>query len=123
MKCLVIGGAGFIGSNLVDRLVDDGYDVKIVDNLSTVPVIALALGPVAGLGEARAVTSHISIMVKEISQMFVAGPPVVKRVGEELTKEELGGAEIHSKNGAIDLVVKSEKEAINITKDILSYLP
>ena len=95
----------------------------VVDNLSTVPVIALALGPVAGLGAARAVTSHISIMVKEISQMFVAGPPVVKRVGEELTKEELGGAEIHSKNGAIDLVVKSEKEAINITKDILSYLP
>ena len=35
MKCMVIGGAGFIGSNLVDRLVDDGYDVKIVDNLST----------------------------------------------------------------------------------------
>jgi len=95
----------------------------VVDNLSTVPVIALALGPVAGLGAARAVTSHISIMVEEISQMFVAGPPVVKRIGQELTKEELGGAEIHSKNGAIDLVVKSEKEAINTAKKILSYLP
>ena len=35
MKCMVIGGAGFIGSNLVDRLIDDGHDVKIVDNLST----------------------------------------------------------------------------------------
>ena len=68
----------------------------VVDNLSTVPVIALALGPVAGLGAARAVSSHISIMVQGISQMFVAGPPVVKRVGEDLTKEELGGAEIHS---------------------------
>ncbi len=95
----------------------------VVDNLSTIPVIALALGPVAGLGAARAVTSHISIMVEEISQMFVAGPPVVKRIGQELTKEELGGAEIHSKNGAIDLVVKSEKEAINTAKKILSYLP
>jgi len=95
----------------------------VVENLSTVPVIALALGPVAGLGAARAVTSHFSIMVEKISQMFVAGPPVVKRVGEDLTKEELGGADIHSKNGAIDIVVKSEKEAIETAKKILSYLP
>ena len=35
MRCLVTGGAGFIGSNLVDRLIDDGHDVVIVDNLST----------------------------------------------------------------------------------------
>ena len=95
----------------------------VVENLSTIPVIALALGPVAGLGAARAVTSHFSIMVENISQMFVAGPPVVKRVGEDLTKEELGGSKIHSKNGAIDIVVESEKEAIDTAKNILSYLP
>ena len=95
----------------------------VVENLSTIPVIALALGPVAGLGAARAVSSHFSIMVEEISQMFVAGPPVVKRVGEDLTKEELGGSDIHSKNGAIDIVVKSEEEAIKTAKNILSYLP
>ena len=82
----------------------------VVDNLSTIPVIALALGPVAGLGAARAVSSHFSIMVEGLSQMFVAGPPVVKRIGEDLTKEELGGSKIHSKNGAIDIIVKSEKE-------------
>ena len=35
MKCLVTGGAGFIGSNLVDRLIDDGNEVVIVDNMST----------------------------------------------------------------------------------------
>ena len=97
--------------------------IGLVENLSTIPVIALALGPVAGLGAARAVTSHFSIMVKDLSQMFVAGPPVVKRVGEDLTKEELGGSEIHSKNGAIDIVVNSEKEAIETAKNILTYLP
>lgn len=35
MKILVTGGAGFIGSHLVDRLVQEGHDVVIVDNLST----------------------------------------------------------------------------------------
>ena len=35
MKCVVTGGAGFIGSNLVDKLIDEGHEVIIIDNLST----------------------------------------------------------------------------------------
>lgn len=35
MKILVTGGAGFIGSHVVDRFVSDGHDVAVVDNLST----------------------------------------------------------------------------------------
>jgi len=120
------GGGGSVKSLDTDSRTyipgNPGWD-WVVKNLSTIPVISLALGPVAGLGAARAVTSHFSIMVEKISQMFVAGPPVVKRVGEDLTKEELGGHKIHSKNGAIDIVVRSEEEAINTAKEILSYLP
>ena len=35
MKYIVVGGAGFIGSNLVDLLIEEGHNVIVIDNLST----------------------------------------------------------------------------------------
>ena len=95
----------------------------VVRNMATVPVVALALGPVAGLGAARLVTSHFSVMVKELSQVFVAGPPVVQRLGEDVDKEGLGGAHIHAPNGVVDALAASEEEAIAMARRFLTYLP
>ena len=58
-----------------------------------------------------------------MSQVFVAGPPVVNRLGETVTKESLGGSEIHGKNGVIDDVADSEADALARAKKFLSYLP
>ena len=95
----------------------------MVDNMSNVPVVALGLGPVAGLGAGRQVMAHYSLLVEKVSQMFVAGPPVVAAAGEHRTKEELGGAHIHASNGAIDDRVESEAEAFARLRRFLSYLP
>lgn len=95
----------------------------VVANLATVPVVSLALGSVAGLGAARVVSSHYSMIVKGTAQMFTAGPPVVKQIGENLTKEELGGSSIHAKNGAVDDEVGTEAEGFARARRFLSYLP
>src|SRR5215204_5545963 len=93
-------------------------------NLARVPVVGLGLGSVAGLGAARLAATHYSIMVKEVSAMFVAGPPVVNRLSpRQYDKQELGGWEIQLRAGAIDEAVDSEDEAFAATRRFLSYLP
>jgi acetyl-CoA carboxylase carboxyltransferase component len=92
--------------------------------MSEVPVVAAALGPVAGLGAARVAHSHFSLMVRGVSQVFVAGPPVVERAfGTPVGKEELGGVDIHGVNGTVDNVVDSEAEAFDQIRRFLGYLP
>jgi acetyl-CoA carboxylase carboxyltransferase component len=95
----------------------------IARNLGTVPVVALGLGSVAGMGAARVAASHYSVMVKDISQVFVAGPPVVERIGQKLTKNELGGSHIHTRNGVVDDEAETEAEAFARARRFLSYLP
>ena len=58
----------------------------VARNLARVPVVSLALGSVAGQGAARVAGSHYSVMVKDTSQLFIAGPPVVERIGQKLSK-------------------------------------
>jgi len=93
-----------------------------IENMAHVPVVGLGLGSVAGLGAARLAASHYSIMTSD-SAMFVAGPPVVKRLGQDLSKQELGGADIQTRAGGVDDAVVSEEEAFARVRRFLSYLP
>ena len=92
--------------------------------LGEVPVVNVLLGSVVGIGAAKAVLGHFSVMVRDISQLFVAGPPVVSHaMGYDITKEDLGGWHVHCTNGSVDNLAESEEEAIAATKRFLSYLP
>ena len=92
--------------------------------LNTVPVVTMLLGSVVGIGAAKAMVTHFCVMVKDISQLFVAGPPVVKEtMNYDITKEDLGDWKIHATNGSVDNLADSEEDAVWQTRRFLSYLP
>lgn len=97
--------------------------LSVAKTLGTVPVASAALGPVAGMPAARLVGSHFTVMAKN-AQVLIAGPQVVKRaLNEDLTKEQLGGPDIHAKSGVIDNIAKDEEAALSEIATFLSYLP
>jgi len=90
-----------------------------------IPQISVILGPSAGGSVYSPAMTDFTIMVENISNMFITGPEVVKTaLGEDVTFEELGGAQIHAeKSGVANFIAKDEVSAINIVKQLLSYLP
>ncbi|MEE3289453.1 MAG: carboxyl transferase domain-containing protein [Pseudomonadota bacterium] len=122
------GGGGsvktleMVGHSYVPAL--KGFE-KTMQLMGVVPVVCACMGSVAGLGAVRVTISHFSLMVKETSQLFVAGPPVVERgFGKPVEKNELGGSQIHTNlSGAVDNEVDTEEEAFEVIKRFLSYLP
>src|SRR3954463_16403779 len=126
----LVDGTG--GGGSVKSLEDMGYTyVPAVPgfelmgaNLSRVPVVAAALGPCAGLGAARIVASHFSVIARG-AQVFVAGPPVVAMagLGEAPDKEQLGGARTQTAAGAGDNAAADEEDALAQLRRYLSYLP
>jgi len=93
--------------------------------LQTVPVVSAVMGSVAGLPAVQACLAHFNLMIKKTSQIFVAGPPVVKAaLGIDIHKEELGSPRIQAhQNGVINNVAKNEEDAFDIIKKFLSYMP
>ena len=97
----------------------------VQDLLCEVPVVAAALGSVAGLPAVDACLAHFNVMVKGTSQVFPGGPPVVKAaLGIDITKEELGDerSQVFA-SGVIDNLADTEEQAIEMVKKFLSYLP
>ncbi|MGD9899103.1 MAG: acyl-CoA carboxylase subunit beta [Calditrichaceae bacterium] len=90
-----------------------------------VPQISAVMGPCAGGAVYSPAITDFTLMVKNTSYMFVTGPNVVKTVThEEVTSEELGGAETHgTKSGVNHLTCNSDVECLQKIREMISYMP
>jgi UDP-glucose 4-epimerase len=73
LRTLVTGGAGFIGSHLVERLLAEGHEVDVVDDLSTGSLTNLA----AARGQRGFRFQHVDIRSPELTELFVRRRPQV----------------------------------------------
>ena len=95
-----------------------------VELLKTVPVVGVALGACAGLGAVKVLLSHFSVMVRDQSQVFAAGPPVVRQAyGIDIDKNDLGGYKVHRKSALVHNEAVDEADALAQVRRFLSYLP
>jgi acetyl-CoA carboxylase carboxyltransferase component len=99
--------------------------VTDVELLQMVPVVSAVMGSVAGLPAVQAAMCHFNVMVKGTSQLFVAGPPVVRAgLGIEITKEDLGNEDIQVRqSGVVANLAETEEDAFAQVRRFLSYLP
>jgi len=90
-----------------------------------VPQISCIMGPCAGGAVYSPAITDFTLMVNEISYMFVTGPKVVKTVThEEITSEELGGAAVHaSRSGVAHFACENEFIALQTIRKLLNYIP
>ncbi|GHU30647.1 methylmalonyl-CoA carboxyltransferase [Betaproteobacteria bacterium] len=90
-----------------------------------VPQISAILGPCAGGAVYSPALTDFTIMERKSSYMFLTGPKVVKAVCyEDVTVEELGGADMHSsQSGVSDYAAESTEDALAYIKRLLSFIP
>src|SRR5690349_19157331 len=90
-----------------------------------VPQISAILGPCAGGAVYSPAITDFVAMVRDTSYMFVTGPNVVKTVThEDVTFEELGGAEVHARtSGVAHFVADDEASCLALLRRLVGYLP
>ena len=100
----------------------NSFDVVVQQINSGIPNLAAVLGPAIGLGAARAVSCHFSVMAASVGSLFNAGPDVVKGATfeEGLSFGDLGGPDMHCRNGTIDNMAIDEEDAFRQMRQVLS---
>ena len=90
-----------------------------------IPQITAIMGPCAGGASYSPALQDFIFFVEGTGEMFVTGPAVVKEViGEEISMQELGGADVHMKrNGVAHVRASSDRDCLVKIRRLLSYLP
>ena len=119
-----VKGSGKQGGTVGEPVFSEPRFKIISDSMGQIPIASAALGAVAGFPAGRLVASHFSVMTEHTSQVLIGGPALVTRaLGVEMTKDQLGGADIHLRSGVVDNLARDEHDAIEQIKRFLSYLP
>jgi acetyl-CoA carboxylase carboxyltransferase component len=89
-----------------------------------VPEVSIILGKCAGGAVYSPIQTDLLVAVRDQGYMFITGPDVIKDVtGEDVTFDELGGADTQAQRGNIHKVVEDEAAAFQYVRDYLSFLP
>jgi acetyl-CoA carboxylase carboxyltransferase component len=88
-----------------------------------VPLVTAVLGASAGHGALVAPISDFTVMSSHAS-VFTAGPPVVlESLGEQISKEDLGGPDVAVASGLIHNVAPDDASALDLVRTYLRYFP
>jgi acetyl-CoA carboxylase carboxyltransferase component len=88
-----------------------------------VPVVTAILGPSAGHGALIAPMSDFTV-ISEQGAIFTAGPPVVREsLGENVSKEQLGGPAVATSSGLVHNVAADDHSALDQVREYLSFFP
>ena len=88
-----------------------------------VPVVTGVMGASAGHGALIAPMSDFAVMT-ERAAIFTAGPPVVREsIGEDVTKEALGGPDVAIPSGLVHNLAADDHAALDIIRHYLSFFP
>src|SRR5919106_1416533 len=122
---MLLEGAGERAQNAFERRGRAPNDLQTLAQISGfVPTVAAVMGASAGHGALTAPLMDFVVMGGGAS-LFSAGPPLVKEAtGEEVTKEELGGAAIHTTvSGVAHNAAPDDGAALDLVRTYLAYFP
>lgn len=96
----------------------------LVELSGQVPMVCLVLGASAGHGALTAPLCDFVAMTESAS-IFAAGPPLVRSaIGEEITKEDLGGPQVAAcAGGVVHNVVPDDAAAVDLARRYLAHFP
>src|SRR6478735_4508095 len=122
---MLLEGAGERAQNAFERYPHAPNDLQALVRLrGVVPTVAVVMGASAGHGALTAPLMDFVVMV-EGAALFSAGPPLVAAAtGEEVTKEQLGGAAVHTTiSGVAHNAVADDAAALALAREYLGFFP
>jgi acetyl-CoA carboxylase carboxyltransferase component len=89
-----------------------------------IPQIAVVMGSCTAGGAYVPAMSDETVIVRGTGTIFIGGPPLVKAAtGQDVTAEELGGADVHARrSGVADHYATSDEHALAIAREIVRHL-